>query len=599
MCGIMGSIGKNSINNVINGLKVLEYRGYDSAGIAFEHNNSIEIIKEVGKVKNLENKLPSLDSNLAIGHTRWATHGEPTQLNAHPHYADKVTLVHNGIIENYLELKNILIENNYSFYSDTDTEVACKYIDYLYNLNNGDVLKTLQEAMKTFIGSYAMCIIFKDKLDTIYTIKYNAPLIIGKGKENNLISSDILGVLEITNEYYLLPDKFIGTVEANDINFFDEELKQIELKVEISNKVIDDCHKGEFEHFMQKEIYQEPEVIINTIDNYKDKVILNLNNYKEVNFVACGSAMYVSEIASSLFKNLKMKSHVYCASEFRYSHNLIENDKETLFIFVSQSGETADTLKSLELVNSYNIDTVAIVNVSESSIDRTAKTSLLTYAGSEISVATTKAFISQLTLLSLIYIQNELMISEISKDTKEKIYNETLNILSNLKTDIVDIINNPMLLEIANRIKDEEHIYFLGRGIDKAIADEGSLKLKEISYIHSEAYPAGELKHGSIALINNNTYVIGILTDEKLKEKTISNLKEVHSRGAKIILITNKEFNVEENLFEYIIPVENYNLIATIILTIVNLQILAYNTAKLLDREIDQPKNLAKSVTVE
>lgn len=596
MCGIIGSIGNNSVNKVIHGLQTLEYRGYDSAGIAFLNNDNLIIKKTVGKVDGLIPKVDGYESSLAIGHTRWATHGEPSELNAHPHQANNVTIVHNGIIENYQELRKILEEEGYSFYSSTDTEVAAKYIDYLF-VQNHDIKLTLRQAMDTFIGSYAMGIIFNSDFEHIYAIRHNAPLIIGSSEDAKILASDTLAILNTTKQYYLLPDQYIAVLSKNDVKFYNHNLEEEKQEILISEKEIDDTTKGEYEYFMLKEIAQEGEVIAKTINSYKDQILIDLDNFTDIVFVGCGSAMYAAQMGAYLLRKLNKRVYVECASEFRYQPVVV--DSKTLYIFISQSGETADTLKSLELVNNLGGETLAIVNVKDSSIMRESKKTILTQAGSEIAVATTKALISQFSVLSLIFIQNYLRHANDLSVDKSVFYQEYVNTLTNLNNDVIDILNDDKLLSLAKRIKDDEHIFFLGRGIDYAIALEGSLKLKEISYIHSESYPAGELKHGSIALINDNTHVIGILTDNSLKEKTISNLEEVISRGARVILFVNEDININEELFDTVVKIPSYNQIANIILTIINLQMLAFHTAKLLNREIDQPKNLAKSVTVE
>lgn len=589
MCGITGYIGKNkkAINVVTNGLEALEYRGYDSAGIAYVLDNKVNVIKEQGKIVNLKSKIDfNIQSNLAIGHTRWATHGEPNKINSHPHAQGKFTIVHNGIIENYLELKQELMENGYKFISSTDTEVACAYIDYLYKKNN-DILKTLNEASTIFRGSYAFGIICEDDLNNLYAMRKTSPLIIATGKNENYIASDVPAILRYTNKYMLLDDYEIAKISNDNIEIYNQDLKLVKKQILEFEGSFESSMKCGYEHFMLKEIHEEPTVFLNTINAYFDgefKNIPDLTKYNNIHIVACGSAYHTGLVGKYLIeKYANIPVYVEVASEYRYKHNFY--DKNTLVILVSQSGETADTLASLRMVKEEGIDTLSIVNVVGSSIARESKYVIYTKAGCEIAVATTKAYLAQITVFALLtmYLTN----------------NKSKEILDTIK-DIPNILETSVNMDyknIANEIYQNQNIFFIGRGIDYAISMEGSLKLKEISYINSVAYQAGELKHGTISLIEKNTPVIAICTDESLLEKTISNIKEVKARGAKVIFITTSD--IEGDFYDYKINIPKVNMLFQPIVTIIPLQLLSYEVAKLNGCDIDKPRNLAKSVTVE
>ena len=599
MCGIVGYIGKDKGQEVIiEGLSKLEYRGYDSAGIAYLDNDSINEVKTQGKVNNLVEKLITTPTSLSIGHTRWATHGEPTSTNAHPHQVGDVTIVHNGIIENYQELRTLLETKGYEFKSQTDTEVACAYIDYLYQSNNHDIIEALTKANKDFLGNYAIGVIFNQDYDHLYAIRRNAPLIIGIGDNENFIASDIIAIIKYTNKYTLLNNNYVAKISTDNITIYDENKNEVSYEEHISDKENEVLDKNGFDHYMLKEISEQGSVLAKTISSYyqDDKINLPLDflSYDEIIIVGCGSAMYVSDIAQAMIqKELGKKVRVECASEFRYKNPIINSND--LVVVVSQSGETADTLAALELANQKGVDTLAIVNVEGSSIDRVSKYSIITKAGSEIAVASTKAFISQLAVFCLIYAD---MAIKLNIKTNDEI-KSMLNSITNLDGQINNIINDTKLEEVASSIKNERDLFFLGRGIDQKICNEGSLKLKEITYIHSECFAAGELKHGSIALIDKDTKVIGLATQKDLYEKTISNLEEVIARGAKVTLFADNSFNINEDMFSHVIRIDDTNLFVSTILAIVNFQVLSYKVANQLGREIDQPKNLAKSVTVE
>lgn len=589
MCGIVGYAGKtNVIKNIMTGLKSLEYRGYDSSGIAYlDKNNNIKIYKKVGQIKNLDQILNYEDeASLGISHTRWATHGGVTDTNAHPHNQGKITLVHNGIIENYEEIKKELEKEGYNFKSSTDSEVAAVLIDKLYK-ENKDMLKTLIKLKEILKGSYAFNIINSDIPNKIYGIRKDVPLIVGVSNHGNMFASDIPAILHVTNKYIVLNNNEIVELEQDNVKYYNSEGKEITKEVKEYAGTIDSISKNGYEHFMLKEINEESEVVKNILNLYtknnKIKDIYNIKKYKNIDIVACGSASFAGQIGKYYIeKYANIKTDVYYASEYRYQKNFFT--KDTLVILISQSGETADTLAALKLAKENGINTLAIVNRRNSSIAREADSVIYTEAGIEVAVATTKAYLAQVLILLLLAFKDN------NKETKLL---EDLKLLPNL---ITKYINEYDYSNIANILKDKEHIFYLGRGIDYYLSMEGSLKLKEISYIHSEAFQAGELKHGSISLIDKDFGVVSVVTDKTISDKTISNLKEVSARGAKIITITNIKDN---NFADYTILVEDYDEILNPLLVIVPMQMLAYNVAKLRDCDIDKPRNLAKSVTVE
>ena len=584
MCGITGYIGKNknALKVVIDGLESLEYRGYDSAGITYLKDNNLITIKEKGKITNLKEQINFSDeSNLAIGHTRWATHGEPSKINSHPHTQGKFTIVHNGIIENYLELKQELLNNGYIFKSSTDSEVACAYIDFIYS-KTGNILNALNKALTIFRGSYALGIICSDDINHLYALRKTSPLILGINENENYIASDIPAILKYTNKYIILEDNEIAKISSDSINIYNNNLDEIKKEINIFDGNYELSIKNGFEHFMLKEIHEEPKVFYDTIN-----LSLNSNNlpdfskYNKFHIIGCGSAYHAGLIGKYLIeKYVNKEVYVEIASEYRYKK--VFYDKNTLVIFISQSGETADTLACLKKVNSDGVDTLSIVNVVGSSIARESKYIIYTKAGFEIAVATTKAYLSQITVLAAITM---------------KLAN--IDLTDEIKT-IPNLLNNLINSDyknIAKEIYKDKSIFYIGRDIDFDICMEGSLKLKEISYINSVAYQAGELKHGTISLIENSTPVIAIATNKELLEKTISNVKEVKARGAKVIFVTNQDTN--NDFYDILIKVPKVSEILQPILTIVPLQLLAYEVAKLKGCNIDKPRNLAKSVTVE
>lgn len=598
MCGIIGYIGKNNALKVItDGLKQLEYRGYDSAGIAIKNNNEIKIFKSVGKIKELEKKIDyTMQSDIGIGHTRWATHGSVNITNSHPHKVGSITLVHNGIIENYEQLKQELIKNNYQLKSDTDTEIACGYIDYLYQKDK-NIITTLNKIKDIFKGSYAFAILV-DNDNYLYATRKDSPLIIAKGENENYLASDVPAILKYTNQYYLLDNYEIAILEKDDIKILKDN-KEIKKELLTFNYNIETSLKNGYDHFMLKEINEQDKLVESLINIYLQdkKTLLNkmpdFKKYNQIHIVACGSAYHAGLVGKYLIeKYANTKVYVEVASEYRY--NKLFFDKKTLVIIISQSGETADSLASLRIAKENKIDTLAIVNVYGSSIAREASKTLYINAGCEIAVATTKAYTLQLLMLSFIAlamgIQKELIDDSSFEDIK-KYYTKLPQLMHNeIKRDLKNIAKN---------IYKKNNIFFIGRGIDYALSLEGSLKLKEISYIHSEAYPAGELKHGTISLIEKNTPVIAIVTDENIYEKTISNIKEVVSRGAYVILIISKHLDKDGDFYNEKIVIENTDSLINSLTAIIPLQLLAYNIALLKGCDIDKPRNLAKSVTVE
>lgn len=583
MCGIVGYKGnQNSIPVLLNGLKFLEYRGYDSAGLAYINGGKITIKKAIGRVKNLENLVTNEDyGNIGIAHTRWATHGGVTDKNAHPHKQGKITLVHNGIIENYKELSEKI---NTKLLSETDTEILCAYINKLYNENH-DMLKTLAKLKNDIRGSYALAIINEDEPDTLYGVRKNVPLILAKNDNEYFLVSDMTAALKYTNKFYLLENDEIVKISDKE-NIYDSDLNLLKKELLTFEGTSNDVMLKGYPHFMLKEIHEEPMVINNILSYYLTDGKFNENmpefkKYKNIYFVGCGSASYTADIAKKVFENYaNIKCEVFLASEFRYQKHFY--DKDTLVVFISQSGETADTLEALRITKSDGIDTLAIVNVVGSSIAREAGKVLYIKAGTEIAVATTKAFTAQYLLLTLI----ALKMAGINDLTEFYKINEALETVFAID-----------FQKYAEKIYTKKDAFFIGRGIDYGLCEEGSLKLKEISYINSSAFASGELKHGTISLIENNTPVMGIITDENLALKTISNIKEVHARGAYSLFITS--LDIDGDFYDDKIKVPHINDYIDPILIVASLQLLAYNVALLKGEDIDKPRNLAKSVTVE
>ena len=599
MCGIIGYIGtKKCVPKLINALEALEYRGYDSAGIAYVKNNTVEIIKEVGKIKNLKEQVDmDVDAYMGIGHTRWATHGEVNKINAHPHKVGQITLIHNGIIENYQDIKNRVVKEGYKFKSKTDSEIAAALIDSLYKKNN-DMVKTLNEASKILRGSYAF-VVMVDKDEHIYATRNAIPMIAAIADDGNYVASDVPAILAYTKKYMLLNDLDIVKLSKDKIEIFDKNLNKCEKEIKVFEGTMDAATKNGYEHFMLKEINEQDKVFKDTINYYYDGSMESLEKnfdfikkFKKIDIVACGSAYHTGIVGKSLIeKYADIPVNVEVASEYRYKKCFY--DKDTLLIVVSQSGETADTLAALRKAKNDGITTMAIVNVIGSSIAREADHVVYIKAGFEIAVATTKAYLAQVAIFSLIALYLGKAKNIISDEEYKKISDE----IKDMPKLIQKTIKNDNYIEIADKIYNKKQIFFIGRAIDYAIALEASLKLKEISYINSVAYQAGELKHGTISLIAKNTPVIALLTDEEIAEKTISNIKETKARGAYVILVTNMIPN--EKFYDKIITIDKIEEILQPILTIIPLQLLSYRIAKNKGCDIDKPRNLAKSVTVE
>lgn len=581
MCGIIGYVGEKrcSIDVIIDGLKHLEYRGYDSAGIAYVKDNNVVIEREVGRISNLENVLKKDSSHIGIGHTRWATHGKPTKENAHPHKVGNITLVHNGIIDNFMELKSTLMSEGYTFKSDTDTEVAAAYIDSLYKENN-DMIKSLSICVNKFLGSYAFGIINELETDVLYALRKDSPLIIGVGENENFIASDVPSILKYTNKYIDIENDEIVKITKDEVTVYDKNCNIINKEISVFEGDANLVEKNGYETYMLKEIHEEAEVIKKTSESSID---FDITKYDEIDIVACGSAYHAGLVGKYMIEKLcNIKVNVCIASEYQYDKHFYKG--KTLVIAISQSGETADTKKCVNIANDMGVDTLGIVNVKGSSIARICKHVIYTLAGPEIAVATTKAYLAQITTLILLAVKN----------SKEKINTEDLQKLPYY----IETLINKDYTSLANMLYTKDDIYFIGRGIDYALCMEGSLKLKEISYIHSEAYAAGELKHGTISLISEGTPVIVVATSDELYLKTISNAKEVKARGAYVILVTDKEV-INEGVYDELISIPKVTEELRPILTIIPLQLISYEVAKLKGNDIDKPKNLAKSVTVE
>ena len=607
MCGIIGYAGKekNAIHVLINGLKNLEYRGYDSAGIAIRENNHVEIIKSEGKIVNLEKKIESLEeSTIGIGHTRWATHGGATTINSHPHRVGTVTLVHNGIIENYEKIKNDLVKEGYEFKSSTDTEVACALIDKLYKKTN-DKLEALKEANHIINGSFAFAIMFDDDVNNLYAMRKDSPLIIGIGEGCNFLASDVPAILEFTNKYILLDKDEYAVVNNDKVVIYDENENMLTKEVLTYDGDKEVAIKAGYEHFMIKEINDEPIVFDNMFkqfdaDNIDDlkKSMPDFSKYKKIDIIGCGSAYHAGLLGKSLIEEYAdVLVNVEIASEYRYKKTFSNND--TLTILISQSGETADTLAALRKAKEKGIDTLGIVNTVSSSIAREADDVLYIKAGAEISVATTKAYSAQVLMLLLIALVIGCENKKISKEEANNVISE----IKKLPEYIKEVISKKSECDdVAKSIYEKNNIFFIGRKVDYALCMEGSLKLKEVSYIHSESYAAGELKHGTISLIEEGTPVISIVTDEGIEEKTISNIKEVKARNAYVVLITTDKIYEKyktSDFYDKKIVLENKNNYINPLLVATILQLLAYQVAYLRGEAIDQPRNLAKSVTVE
>ena len=604
MCGIVGYIGRNSSADIlVDGLKKLEYRGYDSAGISVFENDKVVTIKAKGRMANLEEKISQLgkpEGTLGIGHTRWATHGEPSDINSHPHSSGRVTIVHNGIIENYAQLKAALIEEGRSFASATDTEVVAHLIDKYYD---SDPVDAIYKAIAQVRGSYALGIIFSDIPDKLFAVRKDSPLIIGLGEGENFIASDIPAILNHTNKYYLLDTNELAIITGENVELLGADRQPITKEVFTATWDVSAAEKCGHPHFMIKEIYEQPKALSDTILPRLDGGIENIFKNEMTNFadiehmyiVACGSAMHAGMVGKQIIeKYCKIPVQVEIASEFRYE-NLIFRKGDAV-VLISQSGETADTLAALRIAKENNVPTIAIVNVVGSSIAREADTVLYTWAGPEIAVATTKAYTCQVAVLLLMALRLAYEKKSCDMETLKKCADSMLKL-----PDIIDkvLANEPAYKELSYGYKDTENLFFIGRGVDCALCWEASIKLKEISYIHSEAYAAGELKHGTISLIEPGRPVIAIATCDALFEKTLSNVKEVKARGARVILVTREGHELDSTVCDDIIALPEIDEFIRPIASIVPLQIFAYHIAVARGLDVDKPRNLAKSVTVE
>lgn len=613
MCGIVGYIGtKKACPILLAGLTRLEYRGYDSAGVSTIEKSGLSIMKDKGRVKNLSNLegIDKLEGTIGIAHTRWATHGKPSKENSHPHQDNSKTfsVVHNGIIENYNELRKFLSDNGYTFYSQTDTEVIPNLIHHYFtkDTENDDLkfLRAVKNACLDFKGSFAIEVISNLYPDNMIVVRKDSPLVIGTCENEKYLSSDIPAILSYTRDFYLLNDLEFTVLTKDSAKFYDKNLKEIKKETQNIEWNASAAEKDGFDDFMLKEIYEQPTAIRETIGakiNLNSKCEFDelhftkeyLSSLNKIYIVACGTAMHAGLTGKNAIEKLcRIPVEVDIASEFRYRNPII--DEKTLCIFISQSGETADTIAALKLSKEQGAKTLAVTNVIGSSITREADYSIYTHAGPEIAVASTKAYTSQVILINILAIY-----------FAETLENCASKFLTDMKKDILELPQkieetlkcNEEIKEFAKKIYQEKDVFFLGRGIDETVAREGSLKLKEISYIHSESYAAGELKHGPIALIENGITVISIITDENLLKKTVSNIQEVITRGAKTLVVTNK--NVDKSMFEKVISIPETNCFISPILSIIPLQLLAYYISKEKGLDVDKPRNLAKSVTVE
>ncbi|WP_461206148.1 glutamine--fructose-6-phosphate transaminase (isomerizing) [Clostridium sp. DL1XJH146] len=608
MCGIVGYLGSKDASTIlIEGLSKLEYRGYDSAGVAVIEGKGITVKKSKGRLSNLEEMLKGnpVVGNVGIGHTRWATHGEPSDVNSHPHLdmQDRIAVVHNGIIENYMVLKEWLQSEGYKFKSETDTEVIPQLVDYYYE---GDLLDAVMKAVEKMQGSYALGVIAKEEPNKIVAVRKDSPLIVGVGEGESFIASDIPAVLNYTRDVYFLEDNEFVLIEEEGIKIFDAEKNKVEKEVFHVTWNADAAEKGGYDHFMLKEIHEQPKAIKDTLTSRVtkgEKIKLDgisitkeyLENVDKIYIVACGTAYNAGVVGKSLIEKFaKIPVEIDVASEFRYREPLIT--ERTLMIVLSQSGETADTLAALRLAKSQNARILAITNVVGSSVSREAEDVLYTWAGPEIAVASTKAYVTQLIALYIV----ALHFAEILGTVRESEINKIKSGLLDMSEKAAEVLNDKEeIKEFAKEVAKHKDVFFLGRGFDYAVAMEGSLKLKEISYIHSEAYAGGELKHGTIALIEKGTMVIALATQKALFEKMLSNVKEVKTRGARVIAVSKEGYEEIEKTVDATIYTPKVSSILAPILSVIPLQLLAYYVAVEKGADVDKPRNLAKSVTVE
>lgn len=606
MCGIVGYVGnQESVPILLDGLKKLEYRGYDSAGIAVIENNQIKVVKTKGRLSCLEEKINAMEpihSTCGIGHTRWATHGEPSDVNSHPHSSSRISLVHNGVIENYVELKAFLVEKGYEFITETDTEVAVKLLDYNYS---GDPIDAIFKTIHELDGYYALAILFRDQPDHIYAVRRESPLIIGFGEGENFAASDVPAILKHTRKYALLDTDDIACIGRDGVTIVNSRGQRVEKEILTADWDIEAAEKGGYPHFMLKEINEQPTALENALtprikddlvdfshEQIPDALFVRTQN---VHIVACGTAMHSGIVGKYAIEQLShVPVTVDIASEFRYANPILNiNDP---VIVISQSGETLDTIAAMRLAKQRGCPIIAIVNVVGSTIAREADYVLYLYAGPEIAVASTKAYYVQLGLLYLFAIRLAVSKGAISRAQENMMTRDLLNV-SNIARQI--LADTDPIKHIASRYVNAENAFYIGRSLDNAVSVEGSLKLKEISYIHSEAYAAGELKHGTISLITEGVSVVAVATQHSVLEKMFSNIKEVKSRGARVLLITQEDVKVPDGLVDDVIRIPKIDDFFAPLAAIVPLQLFAYYLAVLRGCDVDKPRNLAKSVTVE
>lgn len=606
MCGIVGYVGDRDCADVlVDALSKLEYRGYDSAGIAVVEKGVIKVEKCKGRLANLVDKMAvdgKPQGHCGIGHTRWATHGEPSDINSHPHGNKRVSIVHNGIIENYKQIKDFLIEEGYSFVSETDTETVAKLLDYYYV---DDPVDTIIKVLSEIKGSYALGIMFRDYPDTVFAVRKECPLIVGVGENENFLASDVPAIIKYTRDYYLLEANEIAVVKKDSVQIYDMHKEPVHKEINTADWDVDAAEKGGYEHFMLKEIHEQPAAVRDTVspriingmpDLSQDGVDMQkLKDYRQIFIVACGTAMHAGMVGKYVIEKLARKPVIVdIASEFRYRDPIIT--KDDLMIVISQSGETADTMAVLRLAKEVGAATLAVVNVVGSSIAREADMVIYTHAGPEISVASTKAYMVQISVMYLLAFELAYANGTIDKE-------RCMELTAQLGQ-MPDIIRETLELKdtcsfVASKLVNAESLLYIGRGLDYALSMEGSLKLKEISYIHSESYAAGELKHGTISLITEGMPVIAVATQKKLIEKTVSNIREVKARGAMVILICDNSIEVGECVADYIIRLPQTDEQLMPMAAAAPLQLIAYYTSVLKGNDVDKPRNLAKSVTVE
>ncbi|MED9970512.1 MAG: glutamine--fructose-6-phosphate transaminase (isomerizing) [Ruminococcus sp.] len=608
MCGIVGYVGPRDCTDVlVSALKKLEYRGYDSAGIAVFENGKIEVAKTKGRLSDLETKMEKEGKpkgHAGIGHTRWATHGEPSDINSHPHSGKRVTIVHNGIIENYKQLKQFLIENERTdFLSDTDTEVVAQLLDFYYD---GNPIRCIRKVLHELRGSYALGIVFADRPETVYAVRCESPLIVGQGFGEVFVASDVPAIIKYTKDYYLLEYGEIAVLKNGSVNFCSLHGRMIDKELHTADWDEDSAEKCGYPHFMIKEIHEQPTAVKTTITPRIENGMPNLEecgitpeilkSFNNIFIVACGTAMHAGMVGKYVIEKIaRVSVTVDIASEFRYRDPLIgEND---LIIIISQSGETADSKAVLNLVKGTGAKSLAIVNVKGSSIAREADMVIYTHAGPEIAVASTKAYMVQLSVMYLLAFEMAYAKGKISEEKCRMLTNQLTSMPEKIEETIGKVLD--ICQYVSTKLINADSLLYIGRGLDYALSMEGSLKLKEISYIHSESYAAGELKHGTISLVEDGMPVIAVATQNTLLEKTVSNIKEVKARGAMTIVICDEHADIDRDVADYLIRIPQLSEMLMPMLATVPMQLLAYYTSVNKGNDVDKPRNLAKSVTVE